>query len=103
MAQTSYTPSITKNPRDSSGSDRAFAWTKSDANYFENPNDTGKVVVSKGIYVSASDQAYVFTRADGNNVTYPAGMLATGVCHPIHAVRYMSTGSGTGTIVVEHD
>jgi len=73
-----------------------FEAAQSDVNFFEDPDNAGVQVVSKGIsLLNPSNEAVSLHTVDGRTITIPAGFLADGVMHPIAGViRFNDTGSG---------
>ena len=75
-----------------------FAATKSDANYAEDPRVADRPFVARAFSIDVSEDVKV-EFPNGETATIPAGILATGIQHPISIVKVFSTGTG-GSVVV---
>lgn len=81
--------------RSTAGVHEGEIWPKSDANFFQNSSENQRI--SHAISVSIAG-VYAFTMANGVALSV---YLAAGILHPIHAKRYLSTGTtGAGDLIV---
>lgn len=76
------------------GADWVFTASKSDTNYLTDPVVTDKEVVSKAIMLDIATEAVKVEFLNGRTYTFPAGMLAAGVMHPMRIKKVFSTGTG---------
>lgn len=79
----------------------AFEATPSDANYFEDPDNAGVQVVSKGIaLLNPSTEDISIEMYNGRTIVIPGGFLAEGIMHPLPGiVRVNNTDTGASVRV----